>query len=88
MSENVEVSTSRNPKGLHGLYKDNFTFTFTMSDLLPFVLRDKSLDGFSRLTEQSTPTHSAGYLMSPLSVIDVTTEQSGTFKVRQKVTRS
>jgi hypothetical protein len=26
MSENVEVSTSRNPKGLHGLYRDNFTF--------------------------------------------------------------
>jgi hypothetical protein len=26
MSENVGASTSRNPKGLHGLYKDNFTF--------------------------------------------------------------
>jgi hypothetical protein len=26
MSENVRASTSRNPKGLHGLYRDNFTF--------------------------------------------------------------
>jgi hypothetical protein len=24
MSENVGASTSRNPKGLHGLYGDNF----------------------------------------------------------------
>jgi hypothetical protein len=28
MSENVGTSTSRKPKGLHGLYRDNFTFTF------------------------------------------------------------
>jgi hypothetical protein len=28
MSENVGASTSLNPKGLHGLYKDDFTFTF------------------------------------------------------------
>jgi hypothetical protein len=27
MSENVRASTSRNPKALHGLYRDNFTFT-------------------------------------------------------------
>jgi hypothetical protein len=27
MSENVGASTSRNPKGFHGLYRDNFTFT-------------------------------------------------------------
>jgi hypothetical protein len=27
MSENVGASTSRNPKGLHGLYRDNFTLT-------------------------------------------------------------
>jgi hypothetical protein len=27
MSENVDDSTSLNPKGLHGLYRDNFTFT-------------------------------------------------------------
>jgi hypothetical protein len=26
MSENVGASTSHNPKGLHGLYRDNFTF--------------------------------------------------------------
>jgi hypothetical protein len=30
MSENVGASTSRNPKGLHGLYRDNFTF-YTLS---------------------------------------------------------
>jgi hypothetical protein len=27
MSENVGALTSRNPKGRHGLYRDNFTFT-------------------------------------------------------------
>jgi hypothetical protein len=26
MSENLGASTSRNPKDLHGLYRDNFTF--------------------------------------------------------------
>jgi hypothetical protein len=31
MSENVGASTSRNPKGLHGLYRDKFTFIFTLS---------------------------------------------------------
>jgi hypothetical protein len=29
MSKNVGASNSRNPKGLHGLYRDKFTFTFT-----------------------------------------------------------
>jgi hypothetical protein len=29
MSEHVRASTSRNPKVLHGLYRDNFTFTLT-----------------------------------------------------------
>jgi hypothetical protein len=33
MSENVGASTSRNPKGLHGLYRDNFTFTFYLPGL-------------------------------------------------------
>jgi hypothetical protein len=32
MSENVGVSSSRNPKGLHGLYRENFTFT-----ILPYL---------------------------------------------------
>jgi hypothetical protein len=31
MSENVGASISRNPKGLHGLHGDNFTF-FTFSN--------------------------------------------------------
>jgi hypothetical protein len=30
MSENVGASTSVNPKGLHGLYRSNFIFTFTV----------------------------------------------------------
>jgi hypothetical protein len=34
MSENVGASTSHNPKGLHGLYRDSFTFTFTDTQLL------------------------------------------------------
>jgi hypothetical protein len=29
MSETVGASTSRNPKDLHGLYRENFSFTFT-----------------------------------------------------------
>jgi hypothetical protein len=33
MSENVEASNSHNPKGLHGLYRDNFTL------LLPLFLK-------------------------------------------------
>jgi hypothetical protein len=28
MSENMGASTSRKPKGLHGLYRDTFTFNF------------------------------------------------------------
>jgi hypothetical protein len=28
MSENVGASTFRNPKGLHGLYGDNFTLPY------------------------------------------------------------
>jgi hypothetical protein len=35
LSENVEASTSHNPKGLHDLYRDNFIFTF-MLDLLVY----------------------------------------------------
>jgi hypothetical protein len=31
MSENVGASTSRNPKGLHGLCGDNFIFTYLRS---------------------------------------------------------
>jgi hypothetical protein len=30
MYENVGASTSRNPKGLHGLYGDNFTLPYGM----------------------------------------------------------
>jgi hypothetical protein len=28
MSENVGASTAHNPKGLHGLYRDNFTLPY------------------------------------------------------------
>jgi hypothetical protein len=31
MSENVGASTSRNPTGLHGLYRDNFAFAFAFA---------------------------------------------------------
>jgi hypothetical protein len=38
MSENVGASTSRNPKGLHGLYRDNFTFLpYLSSDTIPKI---------------------------------------------------
>jgi hypothetical protein len=37
LSENVGASTSRNPKGLHGLYRDNFTLS------LPFIQTSKKV---------------------------------------------
>jgi hypothetical protein len=40
MSANVGTSTSRNPKGLHGLYRDNFTFYISMyADYLEFFFQ-------------------------------------------------
>jgi hypothetical protein len=33
MSENVGASTSRNPKGLHGMYRDNFTLLYVNYNL-------------------------------------------------------
>jgi hypothetical protein len=33
MSENVGASTSRSPKGLHGLYRGNFTFTVLLTQV-------------------------------------------------------
>jgi hypothetical protein len=35
MSENVAASTSRNHKGLNGMYGDNFTFTLHIPILSP-----------------------------------------------------
>jgi hypothetical protein len=37
MSENVGASTSRNPKGLHGLYRDDFTFTNDIAQLSDYL---------------------------------------------------
>jgi hypothetical protein len=62
MSENVGASTSRNPKGLHGLYGDNFiSFTFIyvyiyrhIPDIVPGGGRNKLRLGF-RLGDQSAP---------------------------------
>jgi hypothetical protein len=34
MFENAGASTSRNPVGLHGLYRDNFTFTLPYHTIL------------------------------------------------------
>jgi hypothetical protein len=41
MSENVWASTSHNPKGLHALYRDNFTITFYLSTRLYGVISQK-----------------------------------------------
>jgi hypothetical protein len=38
MSENVGASTSRNPKSLHGLYRDNYTFTFSSGRTLILII--------------------------------------------------
>jgi hypothetical protein len=37
ISENVGVSTSHNPKGLHGLYRDNFTLPCKTSKDLQYM---------------------------------------------------
>jgi hypothetical protein len=41
MSEKVGASTSRKPKGFHGLYRDNFTLPFTevISNILESFFR-------------------------------------------------
>jgi hypothetical protein len=40
MSENAGASTSRSPKGLHGLYRDSFTFLPYITELtLPHLDR-------------------------------------------------
>jgi hypothetical protein len=44
MSENVGASTSSNPKGLHGLYGDNFTF-YSFDNKSAFALSDLSSIG-------------------------------------------
>jgi hypothetical protein len=52
MSENVGTSTSLNPKGLHGLYKENYTLpkepkrmstTFDISELISYHTRPERL---------------------------------------------
>jgi hypothetical protein len=50
MSENVGASTSRNPKGLHGLYRDNFTLPYMFWNLVLDILRIK---GWWRIVEQN-----------------------------------
>jgi hypothetical protein len=40
MSENVGASTSLNPKDLHGLYRDNFTFLTRSNVFERTVLKD------------------------------------------------
>jgi hypothetical protein len=44
MSENVGASTCRNPKGLHGLYRVNFTLPFT---LLTYFRHNETQDCYS-----------------------------------------
>jgi hypothetical protein len=39
MSENVGASTSRNPKGLHGLYGDNFNLKKKLSKYVFLLLQ-------------------------------------------------
>jgi hypothetical protein len=44
MSENVGASTSRNPKGLHGLYGDNFNVNMLGVDLKDQMLQPYLLE--------------------------------------------
>jgi hypothetical protein len=46
MFENVGASTSRNPKGLQGLYRNNFTFTFICDDTYRNIPDFQKYDSF------------------------------------------
>jgi hypothetical protein len=54
MSENVGASTSRNPKGLHGLYGDNFTLPPTLLNYFNFEI-SAAVNQMS-LTDMALPT--------------------------------
>jgi hypothetical protein len=43
ISENMGASTSRNPKGLHGLYRDNFTLPYLAAQIQYAYQRNTSL---------------------------------------------
>jgi hypothetical protein len=55
MSENVGASTSRNPKGLHGLYGENFTFTLPLFSSMVFILDYKNYLQKQSYTETTIP---------------------------------
>jgi hypothetical protein len=46
MSENMGASTSRNPKGLHGLYRDNVTLPFTVRYNTTKLVLHAKVNGF------------------------------------------
>jgi hypothetical protein len=46
MPENVGAATSRSPKGLHGLYRDNFTFTLPLGLGIEEVLQKLTLHSY------------------------------------------
>jgi hypothetical protein len=52
MCENVGASTSRNPKGLHGLYRDNFTFTRVNGQAANDLHGYRRLYGYKRLCRE------------------------------------
>jgi hypothetical protein len=52
MSENLVASTSLNPKGRHGLYRGNFTFTLHTNILFNVRLSSVKLTDFSYLDLQ------------------------------------
>jgi hypothetical protein len=47
MSENVGASTSRNPKGLHGLYREDFT--------LFYFLYIRKVESHVQITDRCAP---------------------------------
>jgi hypothetical protein len=62
-SENVGASTSRNPKGLHGLYRDNFTFT-CLYIILKLRSRRVQLASNSQITSHYHPAVYFGLLVT------------------------
>jgi hypothetical protein len=54
MSENVRASTSRNPKGLHGLYRDSFIFINNFAENIHYEKNEMSFVLLRFISEKVT----------------------------------
>jgi hypothetical protein len=70
MSENVGVSTSHTPKGLHGLYRDNFISSSSIDTLVPLLcqrVETRSIKVFlSVVSAASAPGRASSATLEPV----------------------